>query len=518
MLPRLMIAGSTLLTVSWVGLSARGSDLSKFLHAAFDQQYSRPPTGTETNYYANVWRSAGPLEASIRMVSSEDYFAGQCRRDPQLYVTRLYQVFLQRDPRGDELRYWVGQFLYTDGTDRVTFVRQFCQANNVLQLPAAAVSYPGVVQLPGTASSSAATLVAKVDLLRSLVQREMGGTRFGRAVLDTVTNLLSAAMQYRDTAQTPQSTSQQVQIAADNVARALDGVERQFRAVPAASAQVQNLLWEIRQLVPAAGYPPAAGALPAAPVGWESSADRLALLVRQCAARLATFQQLDAFYAALYRDVSGLSVQAESLRELARTAPQRRDLQRVVNSMLSQATLITRQMGQADASLQQIWWNVRHELDRVAEATGCGGELYAAPDHPVVINPPAWGGFPAQLSPALGPSVVNRQVIDLADQLLMTIDTYVDSLRPLAARDRDVARMIDETLNLRHDVAVVRQSAAAGQFATQLSRASGAATRQYREAASQAFLQMVGQNATLNSPAWVRIGELTYEIDKVVAG
>jgi hypothetical protein len=220
----------------------------------------------------------------------------------------------------------------------------------------------------------------------------------------------------------------------------------------------------------------------------------------------------------LYRDVNGMYVQIESLRQLARTAGGRNDVQRVVNSILSQSREVAGQVNQADIGLQQGWWNIQHELDRLAVAAGCGGDLYVTSAHPVVINRPAWNGFPAQLSPGYQASAVNRQVITLADQLDAVLENYVDSLRPVAGRNREAAQMIDQTLDLRHDVLVLRQQAAAGQLGNQLRRTSGDVIRQYRDVASQTFLKMVGQDATLNSPAWQQIGELAYQIDKAVAG
>jgi len=106
-----------------------GSDLSKFLHMAFDNQYGRPPTGAEVNYYSSVSRTDGPLETLARMVASTDYYVQQCQQKPDLYVTRLYEIFVRREPTFEEQRYWVSRFP-GGGTDaRLAYVRQFCQAN-----------------------------------------------------------------------------------------------------------------------------------------------------------------------------------------------------------------------------------------------------------------------------------------------------------------------------------------------------------------------------------------------------
>jgi ABC-type transporter Mla subunit MlaD len=515
---RVVLAGGLLVACCSLDSPARGSDLSKFLHAIFDDHHNRPPTGGEINYYANVSRTEGPLETYIRMVSSNEYYVTQCQQDAEVYVTRLHQIFLHRDPRSDEVRFWTNQLLQTPGGDRAGFVRQFCLANNVQQVPSAAVPYEAVYRAPTSSSAAADALVIKVALLRNLVEREMGGTRFGRGVLEATASLQSATAQYRDTLNSRQTTDAQLRIAADNLEQALQKLENQFYSVPGTSNQTRNLLWEISQLTTAArlsagNSPPP---VPENPV--MASADQVSSLIQQFASLVAQYQNRSPTYASLLRDLNGLFVQVESLRQMVRTSQRASDLQRVTNSIMNQAREITRQISQADMALQQGWWNVQHELDRLASALGCGGDLYADPTHPVVINRPAWNGFPTQVSPGYQASAVNQQVVDLADQLVSTIDDYVNSLRPVSSRSRDVAQMINQTLDLRHDVLVVRQKAAAGGFGTPLQYAARDVTRQYKDVASQTFVRIVGQDPTLNSPAWVRIGELAYSIQKTVGG
>ncbi len=127
------------LVIATVALFARsslvsGSDLSKFLHSVFDDHHQRSPNGTEMYYHANLSRNNGPLESYIALVSSNDFFVNQCQRNTQVYVTRLYQIFLNRDPFPDELRFWVNQY-YAGGENRGNLVRQFCQANNIYSVP-----------------------------------------------------------------------------------------------------------------------------------------------------------------------------------------------------------------------------------------------------------------------------------------------------------------------------------------------------------------------------------------------
>ena len=120
---------------------AYGSDLSDFLHSVFDEQQQRRPSGAELNYHANLTRQQGPLENYIVLCGSDDYFVNQAQRNLETYVARLYQVFLGRNPRPDELRYWVIQFQQSR-VDRREMVRRFCRASGVTQLPSSLPTQP----------------------------------------------------------------------------------------------------------------------------------------------------------------------------------------------------------------------------------------------------------------------------------------------------------------------------------------------------------------------------------------
>jgi len=493
--------------------------LSKFLHAVFEDQQGRPPTGAEVNYYSNVSRTDGPLESLSRMVSSDDYFYGQCQQKPDLYVTRLYEIFLRREPTFEEQRYWVSRRPSGGSDARLAFVRQFCQANNLVDY---VPTVTGMVPLPsrpaGTRSELARQLETKASQLNSLVQSELGGTYLGRDLSRQAAVLASVSTQYRETVESPESTSQQVAIASNNVARALQEVQVTFRSVPGASPACQSILWEISQLEAAAELS-AKATVPSSSVTSpvEVEAGQLLSLLRQFASVLSRYQQQGAFYVNLSRDVDALAVQAESLQLLARQGAGDRDVKRIATSLLTQARDVARQMSQTDIRLQQSWWNIQHELDQLAVAIGCAGDLYVTTDHPVILNHPAWSGFPVQPSPGYQASADNRQIISYADHLLAQIDNYVLSLRPVAARNGDAGAMINQTLNLRNAVLVLRQQAATGAWGTQLQSASREAVRLYA-AASPTFLKLVGQDPSLNSPVWAQIGELAYKIDKELGG
>ena len=408
-------------------LPVAASDLSELLKTVFNNVNKRPPTGTEVYYYVNLSRTNGPLDGYISMLGSDDFYVSQCQRNVEVYVQRLYQAFCHRDPRPDELRFWVNRFR-SGNADRVTLVRDFCQANHVQQVP----SYPQPSQPsfrpPATASAIAEEVIAKANQLAGTVQRELGGTRLGKRVLEAAATLLTVGAQYRDVVNSQNSTSDQRRDATENLEAALQAVETQFRSVPAASAECQDILDQISQLVSAArqaGQPAGqiAPARPSEQLPLQASTDQLLDLVQQFSGILASLRNQNPFYANLYRDINGLSVQLQGLQTMTQRPQQIRDMQRVFGAIQTQAGDIARQIRQADPRLQQGWWNVQHQLDDLADAMGVGGDLYVTTDHPVIVNRPAWNEFPGQVSPGFQPSLVNQRVISLAEQLLSQIDT-----------------------------------------------------------------------------------------------
>lgn len=506
----------TMITGSASSIDA--SDLSEFLHAVFDDHHQRAPSGAEINYYSNLSRTAGPLESYIAMVSSDNYFVGQCQRNTQVYVTRLYQLFLRRDPQPDELRFWVTQY-EVGRLDRATFVRQFCETNNVSSVPGSPSSYRPSYRPPTNGVAAANALINKARLLNQTVTYEFAGTWFGRDLVASTASLEAVARQLRDTLNSPESTQQQIEISMDNLERALQRVEAQFRAVPSASDQSRNLLWEISELVTATRTASvAAPNRPASSSPLQREVDSLLAALREFAYTLAAYQQQSPAYANLNRDVNGLYVQTQGLAEMIQRSGRQSDVVRVVNSIDLQAREIGRQVMRADSRLRQGWWNVQHQLEQLTVAAGAGGDFNVSPAHPVVINRPSWNQLPGQVSPGYYPSAQNRSVINDADRLMALLDSYVNSLRALGTRNRDAAAMATQVLDLRHEVLVLRQRAASGAYGSQLQYASRAVVRQYSEVASQTFAQMVGNDSTLNSPTWMQIGQMVYQIDKNIRG
>lgn len=212
-------------------------------------------------------------------------------------MTRLYQVFLHRDSRPDEQRYWVSRFRQTGSADRIGFVREFCQANNIVYLASTPTASRVAFRPAGAPTAITEALAAKAALLGDMIRNELGGSRFGQELMLKAPVLNSASTQYRDTLNSPRSTPQQVAIAAGNVGRALQDLEVVFRSVPGASANCQNMLWEVGQLVAATG--PTAGIVlspSVARTAVEREAEQLLGVLWQFAAVLFPYQQQGPFY------------------------------------------------------------------------------------------------------------------------------------------------------------------------------------------------------------------------------
>jgi hypothetical protein len=514
------VLGTVLVSLSWLAFPVVGSDLSQFLHSVFENQYGRPPSGTESNYYANISRTDGPLESLMSMVASDDYFLRLCQGKPDMYVTRMYETFLQRDPTGDERQYWTSRVPRGSSNTRLAFVREFCRVSNLVYYAPSTTQYQSVPARPAASQSETAnTLAAKAAQLNSQIQVELGGTRFGQDLLLKSALLSSACIQYRDAVDSPQSTRDQIAIAAVSVERALQGVEGTFRTIPGVSVNCQVLLRDVSDLAASTGRyvgttsPPSAATRSA----MELEADHFLVTARQFASAVLPYRQQNASYATIYRDATGLVVQAESLQQLASTGAGQRDLQRITTAILNQARQISGYINQTNVRVQQGWWNVQHELEQLAATAGCGGDIYTSTDQPVIISHPAWAGLPVQPVPSYQSSNVSRRLISLADQLVDQIEKYVDSLRPIAPRIAEGSRMIDQSLDLRNQILVLRQHAATGGGRMQLQNDSRDALRQYRDVASPTFLKLVGLDPSLNSPMWVQIGQSVFEIDRSVS-
>jgi hypothetical protein len=161
---------------------------------------------------------------------------------------------------------------------------------------------------------------------------------------------------------------------------------------------------------------------------------------------------------------------------------------------------------------------VQHEVDALAIAAGSGGDFYVAPDQPMIINHPGWGGLPAQPNPGYQLSRENDQIVRASDELIALLDNYVNSLRPLVGRNSVAGQMIQDVLNMRNQLLALRQQASIGAYGAALQYPSRELVRQYREVASRSFVRMVSVDASLNSPMWAEIGQRAAEIDRIAGG
>lgn len=260
------------------------------------------------------------------------------------------------------MQFWVFQLQQTPNRDLVLFMRQFCQVNNLQQVPLGPLPFQPQFQPPANPGTAADLLVNKISLFRQMVSRELGVTRYGNRLLDEAATLEAAAAQYRDTVNSPRSTDRQMAIVGQNLTSAYQDVAAEFRTVPSASSACQNLLWEISRLVQfsesAARPNPAQfpnNPNPNTNATLKASAERLGDSLRQFASFLTANYPESPFNTNLYRDVSGMAVQADSLRALSQMppGPGGADLQRVAMALLTQARDVARQLTNADFRLQQ---------------------------------------------------------------------------------------------------------------------------------------------------------------------
>ncbi|MCR9293191.1 MAG: hypothetical protein NXI32_10760 [bacterium] len=500
-----------------------GSDLSKLLHAVFDESSHRQPTGSELNYYSNVFRNQGSLEGYIQLMGSNDYFVSQSQRNWENYVNSLYVTMLGRPPRGDELRFWVQQFQVA-GSPQVEMVREFCRANRVTQLPSSMPQLPPY-QLPNNNAAIANELVNEVNLFSSLISRDIGGSRFGGRLVELSRNLLSVSEQYREIVSSPRYTGNHVAMSADNLERAMQALEEEYHRVPGASYQSQQILYRISQLVsaaiggrtnqPPAFSPPQSGATNQ-PGYTSGQLDSVLADVRNFAYGLQSYSHQSPFYANIFRDVQGLLSQLEALRLLERRGESGRRMQEAAQPVLQQAQHISQDMQQADFAIQRAWWDLQVRLQAAINAAGYSGGGFYQASHPVLLDQPSWGGAPYQTGGYYRANR-NQQTVDLCDQLSYLVEGYIASLRTIESSNRRVRPMVDRLQDLNHETARLRQSAANGSYGNQLSESADRLMQLYDRAARE-FERMVASDANLNSPQFMQLGELIQRLRYATRG
>ncbi len=507
---------------------ARGSDLSKFLRELFSDMSGREPTGSELNYHAGLNRDGGSLENTIVLFGSDEIYATQGHRDPNLYVQRMYETFLGREPRPDEQAFWANQIMQP-GVRRVDMVRAFCRSNHVTQLPSFLPTPPAYYPPAGN-EQIALQLVDRANLLLNFIKAEMGNTYFGRGVFEQGAKFLSVAKQYRNVVRSPNSTAQQIDVSLSNLDRSLQDLERRFYRVPGSSSQSRQMLQQVSQLVAAAHYssggitrPPGVSRPPLFPPpsnpGISQRAvrevNRLSDESRRLAYGLLSYQHEGPFYAHLSRDVQDLSTRIESLNLMVRQGQSSASIQRSMRGIVDASRYISRDMNQADSNVRRAWWNFQSQLQSTAGALGVNSDFNIQASQPVVIDRPAWGGFPFQPSPARPPAHQEECVV-LADQLLGKVDSYAQTLAPVASSNRNAASLLRDLQDFKRYVLAFRQAAAGGRYATSLSSSADRIMSQYQQL-SRNVSRLVSQDSSLNSPLFYQIGELVQRI-RVAAG
>jgi hypothetical protein len=488
----------------------------------------REPTGSELNYHAGLNRDGGSLENAIVLFGSDEVYATQGHRDPNLYVQRMYETFMGREPRPDEQAFWANQFMQP-GVRRVDMVRAFCNSNHVTQLPSFLPSPPAYYPPAGN-EEIALQLVDRANLLLNFIKAEMGNTYFGRGVFEQGAKFLSVAKQYRNVVRSPNSTAQQIDVSLSNLDSALQELERRFYRVPGSSVQSRRMLQQVSQLVGAAHYaiggfapPPGMSRPPLFPPpsnpGISQRAvrevNRLSDEGRRLAYGLLSYQNQGPFYSQLSRDVQDLSTRIESLNLMVRQGQSRSPIQQSMMGIVDASRYISRDMDRADNNIRRSWWNFQSQLRSTADALGVNSDFNVQASQPVVIDRPAWGGFPFQPSPSRPPAHQEECVV-LADQLLGKVDSYAQTLVPIASSNRNAAVILTDLQDFKRYVLAFRQEAAGGRYATSLSSSADRIMLQYQSLA-QSVSRLVSQDPSLNSPIFYQVGELVQRI-RVAAG
>jgi hypothetical protein len=191
-------------------------------------------------------------------------------------------------------------------------------------------------------------------------------------------------------------------------------------------------------------------------------------------------------------------------------------LKRTMGSVLTQADAISRDSSQVDMTIQRGWWTIQQNLESVANSLGIS-HAWNNVSQPVILGHPTWQQLGSQPRPTMGIPGRNRDVVNLADQLLAKIQDAIVSLAPLASRNMDAARLGASMRELQNTVQVLRQTAASDGYGSRLTRATDRAMTQYKET-SQYFAAAVGRDPTLNTPAFYQIGELIQRLRNAASG
>jgi hypothetical protein len=306
--------------------------------------------------------------------------------------------------------------------------------------------------------------------------------------------------------------------------QALQGVEAEFCRVPGASAVSRDILSRISQLVTAARLAHGGGWRPGGSSG-RPSGDRSDLYrdveavrnqMRSFAYGLQHYTHRGPAYDRFARDVGSLLTQIDALSLMVRRGQSRSSLRTTMGSILTQADTISRSGGQVDLNIQRGWWAMEQRLQAVAESLGIR-HSWNHVGQPVVLGHPVWGQLGSQPRPETGLAGRNREVVDLADQVLAKTGEAMQTLTPLAGRSRDVARLQSSLQDLQHEVQLLRHASASGRYGSSLTEAANRVTEQYKDTSGQ-FAVAVGRDATLNTPLFYQIGELVQRLRYAAAG
>jgi hypothetical protein len=93
----------------------------------FRQYLERDPSRAElAAWESNLQRGYHMADVRTDLLGQNQFF-NQCDRDEQVYITRLHQLMLNRDPKPEEMAYWLDRYHQNNGVRR-DVAREFLAA------------------------------------------------------------------------------------------------------------------------------------------------------------------------------------------------------------------------------------------------------------------------------------------------------------------------------------------------------------------------------------------------------
>jgi hypothetical protein len=446
---------------------AGGFDEAAFVRGCYLNYLNREPSAAElTEWVRNLRRGVSAADVQANFLGSNEYYA-RYGNNPNNFLAGLYQDVLGRAPDAAGVANWLNRLQVHRG-DRVKVALEFLQAaqGELQQRPP---SPP-----PASAAELANALVAASQSFVETVRGELAGTRQGRQLVLRGNALTEAAARLRQILATPGFAAPQAWQEQANVERAFQAVQAELAnpagTAPRASQIAQQLsvgIVNLRAALPPVTDPGASWpGLEIIPPHQQKELDRL---VGGLSADVATLVNLlqpvghsSAIYHRLLQATQGLSQQVQVFRGQLRPGVRPQEIRAAFQTVLQQAGQVSSilQQGTAFGQVQTTWYRIDQTLGRIGTLFGSGGNYHIDPDHPVVLDPPAFGQLPWTIGS--GGGVPNGALVQAADAAVAALEVVITSWQPLAYAAPQVPGFLAEARECKGAVLELRQQAAAG--------------------------------------------------------